>query len=605
MNGVDGGISESSSSSDPDSRDAPWEPICLRLVPHNHPTPVVLAAWDLLTRPDGMSVRRLRREFERKHGPPPPDLVQLIEDCNAFELFVPHRRPLDEPCGDAPGVIYADGRRHPHCLTVPCFRPHPLGNPWPVRDDQPLARVIQLCADLMLHGGSPLDWGGEVDSRYTSPQADALRESELARLAAYVWRGGSIDLRCCNACERERRRDPSWPCHVLGISVAITARVARARATGMRPGPAAIAASAYTSVTRQRSALPPRAHLSKVHVRRACPPIELSVRNPAAASDRLRRALAGAVFEQPTDVVAVVQAQQPLALAGAGDQLEIERLERPAAFSHRRLEPMPDAECLMLPFAACNVPPSIPLEHHPPEDPPSDLLAYDVSEVVPHNDRERYRRWARRTDRSLQLAASGDLRAARLAKPPDLVLTGVHQRFRGFVMDFSVYPFRPLLPSRWPDRPPRSDVRIRSIRREFRSHADYPDRQLRGLMSHGNVAIGPLSKVSYFAAPHGSVYSHYLEWLAQVRKERAKLWSRAGFHRSDGLATWPQRCQPTQMTLRHGKWRLCHDFSWPPENEPAEVESPNDGYIRNDYRVRNAHPFVLCSGDLQSGGTAH
>lgn len=492
---------------------------------------------------------------------------------------MPHRRSVHVPRGQ-PGVVYVDGRRHPNCVIVPCFRPHPLGNPWPIRQGQSLQDVCRLCELLMLQGGSPQQYGGFVDSRYDCSEADALRESELARIAAFVAAGGSVELRCCASCSSARRADPALPCHVLGVAAAIAARVARTAAARACAPPASYTFAVYGS--RQTTVLRApclRVNVRAVHVRRACPPMDVcAVEFPAVASPRMRRALLSASSSAPFhgNALSVVQHAQPFAFAGAAALPSVSPLDAPAPFSHRRLERRPDLECLLAPLPVTNVPPVMPFEEPPPVDPPSDLTATDVREVVPHNDLHRFCSWARRADRSIQLARSGDRRAARHAKPDDLMLAGVMPRFAGITMDFTVFPFRPLLPSRWPDRPPSTDIRIRLVRREFRSHRHYPDRSLRSSLSHGVPEVGTCSPVSFFAAPHGSAYAHCGDWLKQMAAERSRGWSRAGFHRSFGLATWPQRCQPTSMVCRHGKWRLCHDLSWPLPDNPFGVESPND-----------------------------
>jgi hypothetical protein len=518
--------------------------------------------------------------FARLHGPLPHDFAVRIESCSYFELFVPTRRPVQLPRRHA-GLVHVDGRRHPNCVVIPCFRPHPLGNPWPIRQGQSLSDVCRLFELLIFRGGSPQQYGGFVDSRYARPEADALRESELARITAFVLAGGSVELRCCNACVSARRIDPSRPCHTLSLAAAIEARLQQALASRASAPPPSYTFAVYGSrqSTVFRLSESHRLPARMMHVRRACPPVDVcAVEFPAVASPRMRRALLSASSSAPFhgDAAEAVQRAQPFAFAGAIALPSVDPLETPAPFSHRRLERRPDLECLLAPLPVTNVPPVMPFEDPPPADPPLDLVATDVREVVPHNDLHRFQAWARRADRSITLARSGDRRAARSAKPDDLMLTGVMPRFAGVVMDFTVFPFRPLLPSRWPDRPPSTDLRIRLIRREFRAHRDYPDRNLRGSMSHGVPEVGPCSRVSFFAAPHGSAYAHCDTWLKQMASERSRGWGRAGFDRSFGLATWPQRCQPTSMVLRHGNWRLCHDLSWPLPDNPFGVESPND-----------------------------
>lgn len=114
------------------------------------------------------------------------------------------------------------------------------------------------------------------------------------------------------------------------------------------------------------------------------------------------------------------------------------------------------------------------------------------------------RQWAKRANRSIALAVKGDTRAARAARPDDLRLKwarNTHAAFQGVPMDLTVYPFRSLQPSRWPDRPPNAEIDIRRFRREFRAHPDYGDRQLRGLLSHGAYCGEPAHPISYYAVP--------------------------------------------------------------------------------------------------------
>ena len=101
---------------------------------------------------------------------------------------------------------------------------------------------------------------------------------------------------------------------------------------------------------------------------------------------------------------------QPLAFAGAVDP-QVAWREPAAAFSHRRLDALPDAECVLMPFPEGNVPPVLPVEDPPPLDPP-DLVAFSVAEVVPHNCLRSFKSWARRADRSIELARKGHPLAA-------------------------------------------------------------------------------------------------------------------------------------------------------------------------------------------------
>ena len=525
-------------------------------------TSLVHAAYDILARPAGCSLRKLRRLLLACRGELPEDWVsQVAASHSGIELYFPSLGRLPPLSGQPPGEIFTDAKRHRAAVSVPCFRPHPLGNPWAV-GPQSLAEACRKSEELMLYGGRAVDWGGIVHSAYATVDMDERREAELDRVAGLVAAGASVSLRCAPSCEARRRWDSTALCHITGVAAALTVRVQR--------------------VVEARKQLAQSATPSRVtrtpHVRRSLPS---RVDYAGNASDRLTAALCEMAVDEPVvDVPAILAADQPFALAGASS-VHVPSTEAPSAFSHRRMERMPDSECLLLPFPVCNAPPVMPFEDPVPIDPPQDLVAYDVSEIVPSVDLRAFKSWSRRVDRSLLLAERGHSRNAVQARPDDLLLSRAKPPFYGTVMDFSVYPFRPLLPSRWPDRPPSTDLRIRQIRREFQAHPDYRDRQLRGSLSHGNPEIGPLALSSFFAAPHASAYKYFETWRKQMRGEREAGWSEASFERSFGLATWPERCQPTSMVLRNGKPRLCHDLSWPKPDSESGVQSPNaaDEYV--------------------------
>lgn len=523
------------------------------------------AAYDVLARPAGMSVRRLERHLVASFGQLPPGWSSVLCAANGLETYVPVKRLLPPLHHSEPGSVYSDAKRHAGALHITCFRPQPLANPWPVGVCS-LDAVVALCDGLMAYGGRAVDWHSGVHHAYASPEADGRREAELQRIAVLVAEGASVSLRCAASCETRRRISPGSLCHVPGVASAIRARVLIILRDRLDAG-APVGEDVVFS--------------SRCHARRLLPLASADV-CIAPGSDRLVAASFVASAQRgvqnaslPPSPLAVLRAAQPFALAGAAD-VHVAQQETPSAFSHRRMERMPDGECLLLPFPVTNVPPVLPFEDPVPVDPPQHVVAYEVGEVMPRDDLRAYLSWARRADRSVELAGRGHARNARQARPDDLLLTRTMPQFDGYVMDFSVYPFRPLLPSRWPDRPPNCDLRIRHARREFQAHPDYPGRRLRGALSHGNPEVGPCTRVSFFAAPHSSAYEHGPKWRSQMQAERDAGWGEATFSRSFGLATWPQRCQPTSMVERLGKWRLCHDLSWPPRESGAAVESPNE-----------------------------
>ena len=146
----DGGISDSSSESDEegDLRSIPPRP----LVPELQRGSEMRATWDLLTRPDGLSMRALRNLFVQAHGEPSPMWFSVIVDSGWFELFIPTRLPLDPLVLEEEGVIFTCLESVAHVRLVDCTRPGPLGNPFPVGDDQDVAIVCDACDEIMLSG---------------------------------------------------------------------------------------------------------------------------------------------------------------------------------------------------------------------------------------------------------------------------------------------------------------------------------------------------------------------------------------------------------------------------------------------------------------------
>ena len=207
----DGGISDSSSESDEeaDGLSIPPRP----LVPELQRDSLyrwfeMRATWDLLTRPDGLSVRALRNLFVQAHGEPSPMWFSVIVDSGWFELFAPTRLPLAPLVLEAEGAIFTCLERVAHVRIVDCTRPGPLGNPFPVGDDQDVAVVCAACDELMLSGGAAAATPLRIDESYLPDTADERRVALLCDLASYVAQGGGIHLRCSASCAARRRRDP-------------------------------------------------------------------------------------------------------------------------------------------------------------------------------------------------------------------------------------------------------------------------------------------------------------------------------------------------------------------------------------------------------------
>ena len=339
---------------------------------------------------------------------------------------------------------------------------------------------------------------------------------------------------------------------------------------------APLGGSSYASVSSisrasLSSVIPP--NHARWHVRRSPPPSFSA--STGAPAPRLH--MAACSFAQWPGRAGDAAAMAPRVFAGvAGNPPEVPAADVPSIFSHRRLDRRSDAESLLCPPVRTN---SVPAseEEPPPADQPH-LVAHSLSDILPRRVVKRLRSWSVRASRACRLAEKGDVAGARKAKPPDLLISANEAKrpFKGVVMDLSVYPFVSLQPTRWPDRPPSTDLSIKAIRREFRAHPDFPHRWVRGAISHGNPCFGVWQPVTYLAAPHASALAHGAEWMRQVQKELGNDWAETHFTQSYGLATWPSLVSPSSMVQRHGKWRLCHDLSWPHPEASVGAVSSND-----------------------------
>ena len=238
--------------------------------------------------------------------------------------------------------------------------------------------------------------------------------------------------------------------------------------------------------------------------------------------------------------------------------------DAPARFSHRRREPRPDAECISTPFPVANQP-LVTGEQPPPPDLPM-VYADSLSEIITSATQRRLRGFFKKLDRSFKAAEQGRYQLAAKRKPADLLIRweqATKSKFRGIPMDLTERPYRTLQPSVWPHRPPSTDLKIRLIRREFRAYPQFPDKDLRSMISHGNHDYSSCTMITYLAPPHGSAYRHFAEWRKICEKEVANKWARTGF--PERIATWPTRSNPTGMVQRspQSAFRRTDDMSWP------------------------------------------
>ena len=112
----------------------------------------------------------------------------VIVDSGWFELFAPTRLPLAPLVLEAEGAIFTCLERVAHVRIVDCTRPGPLGNPFPVGDDQDVAVVCAACDELMLSGGAAAATPLRIDESYLPDTADERREALLCDLASYIAR---------------------------------------------------------------------------------------------------------------------------------------------------------------------------------------------------------------------------------------------------------------------------------------------------------------------------------------------------------------------------------------------------------------------------------
>ena len=94
---------------------------------------------------------------------------------------------------------------------------------------------------------------------------------------------------------------------------------------------------------------------------------------------------------------------------------------RLAPFSHRRYEKQPDCDSMSTAFPVVNLP-LISEELQPPTR-QEEVVAESLEEIVTLKTMNKLKAWRKRSDRMFKLAHAGDFRAARLARPKDLLRT--------------------------------------------------------------------------------------------------------------------------------------------------------------------------------------
>ena len=237
---------------------------------------------------------------------------------------------------------------------------------------------------------------------------------------------------------------------------------------------------------------------------------------------------------------------------------------RLAPFSHRRYEKQPDCDSMSTAFPVVNLP-LISEELQPPTR-QKEVVAGSLGEIVTVRTRTKLKAWRKRSDRMFKLALAGDLKAAKLARPKDLLLK---QRkctripFRKVRMDLTSLPYKSAQPTAWPENPPVTELSIRNVRREFRAHPEFTDKWVKGMVSHGCPEISRCQEDTFLAAPHIRALQHYPEWSKLVQAELLAGWGRTRF--PDGWHAWPCRLNPSGIVCQKGSHRRTDDLSWPLE----------------------------------------
>ena len=294
-------------------------------------------------------------------------------------------------------------------------------------------------------------------------------------------------------------------------------------------------------------------------------PIDTTIRDltRGAPSPRLENAIE-AGLQKPTH--ALTDGYRPcLALQADGiTELAESKL---APFSHRRYERQPDCDSMAAAFPIVNV--ALVSEELLPPPRQREVTADSLDDIITSSTGGKLKAFKKRCDRMFKLAEAGDFRAAKMARPKDLLLDRrkcTRIPYRDVRMDLTRKPYKSAQPSVWPENPPDTELAIRMVRREFRAHPDFTDKWVRGMVSHGSPETSTCKEDTFLAAPHMQALKEYLTWEKMCHAELKAGWARTSF--PDGWHAWPQRVNPSGMVCQKGAWRRTDDLSWPHEDNP-------------------------------------
>ena len=200
---------------------------------------------------------------------------------------------------------------------------------------------------------------------------------------------------------------------------------------------------------------------------------------------------------------------------------------------------------------------------------------------------KRLNTWMRRLRRCMRLVASGNWRAGRRMRPPDLWVSAADSMLPSTAAwDWDLSPWLrgesavPCARSSFPDAPPKASINFEEV---LAAHAaadgSFVDHAIVREMVDGVADDVTALRGSFLCAPHAGGMQFFAEASSRLRAGVDKGW--ASEH--EELPFWPLRCDPYSIvdeTARNGgvpKFRLTNDHSWPP---PSSVSV--DGTLRSE-----------------------
>ena len=228
------------------------------------------------------------------------------------------------------------------------------------------------------------------------------------------------------------------------------------------------------------------------------------------------------------------------------------------------------------------LPPSVPLVElaAPP-------VVMNLGELLKPVWCKRLNTWMRRLRRCMRLVASGNWRAGRRMRPPDLWVSAEDSMLPSTAAwDWDLSPWLrgesavPCARSSFPDAPPKASINFEEV---LAAHAaadgSFVDHAIVREMVDGVADDVTAQRGSFLCAPHAGGMQFFAEASSRLRAGVDEGW--ASEHAR--LPFWPLRCDPYSIvdeTARNGgvpKFRLTNDHSWPP---PSSVSV--DGTLRSE-----------------------